>query len=220
MYYVTPMFTIHYFDTVNLKDISFQSPKKVQNRYRSAARYGKDKLLVQSPRIQCSPTETNGVKYLDITVDNKSFLDFLVSIDELCINTASANSLTWFGRKINEDTIRNSYRSPLSVGRNGTHLTAKLQYDEYGEIATRVFDEFANEISMDEIYKKPETQNEAIILELNGFWFGKSAMRCEWSVVQIKQFQDETATVELQADSETEEDNTFFSPDEIIYDEE
>lgn len=208
------MYQIHYFDSVETDKIEFQSPKKVQNRYRSTARYNKDKLLVQSPRVRglC-----NDDGQLDITIEeNKAFLDFLVSIDELCVKTAESNSQVWFGRKLSYDIVRKSYRSPLSVGRNGAHLMAKLQYDEYGEVATRVFDEYANEISLEDVSDNCDC---AIILELSGFWFGKTAMRCEWSVVQIKLYNDENATVELQVDSETEEENTFFTPDEIIYDE-
>lgn len=210
------MYTVQYFDKVDTGTIRFQKPKKIHTRYRSAARFrdSNGPILVQSPRIQYSLKDDG--QHLDILVTDDEFRKFLVSVDELCVRVAHENSESWFGRTFTPDVIRNSYRSPLSVGRSGTHLQAKFQFDEYGEISTRLFDEFANPV--DEIVPDGDTIDAAMILELNGFWFGKSAMRCEWSVVQIKQFRDENAAVELQNDSETEEENTFFRPDEIVYD--
>lgn len=209
---------VHYYENIRVGDIQLTNPRKLNNKYRSSVRG--QRLFVQSPQNLSGQIKhaDDGTKIFDINLDSSvlSFVDFIQSIDEHCIDLICEHSEQWFkGRKLCDDIVRRVFRSALVSGRDGTQLKTKFQYDDYGDEVTCVFDELSN------IYEDPKENVDyqcSVILEFNGCWFGKSEMHSEWSVAQIKIYDDasDQPSVDILPDSDSDE---YYDPDAIVFDE-
>ncbi len=102
----------------------------------------------------------------------------LSEYDEDIIAQAEKNSESWFGRKIDKDSIKNAFDSSVSAG----ILEAPLA-KRNSTVATKFFDENKNEVSSDILV--PGTKCD-ILVELAGLWFIKKSFGPVWRVVQVR----------------------------------
>lgn len=208
------MVKIHYFDKVNVDNIDYMKPKKLQTQYRSAIYYcGLRGLFIQSSKIsKIQQFKRTNLKYLNVTIDDGAFLKFIKTIDMHSKKTISKKSMDWFGAKLTNATVKHSYKSPLK--RNNNTAEFMLKYDEYGDIVTQIYDELGNELCLDNLN---DYSCYSMILELNGLLFCKSEMLCEWSILQIKCFCDNDIPLPL-PEVEHKANDEFFNPYDIVYD--
>ena len=74
------MTTISYKD-INLDDLILSSPEKIGDCYMCNLYNDDDLLYIQTPYCKINEiVEENGEKFIDVEIDNKGFIDFLLEI--------------------------------------------------------------------------------------------------------------------------------------------
>lgn len=210
---------------INIDNIIFEKPKKLHDNYRSNIKYRTktdiQPIYIKTPKLFCSAKikqHEQGYHYIDFIVDiskNKDFHNFLLSVDETCINQIANKSDKWFGKAIKKNAVENSYRSPLKANRAGINLRARLIYDEYQELSTQIYDSYLNNINIDEI--EPNTKIIAI-LTISGLWISRYATEVRWSVVQMKIFDENNSKLsDYVIDDDSENEEEYYNGNEIIY---
>lgn len=101
--------------------------------------------------------------------------DKVDAIHEMNIQNAIGNSQEWFGKKLQEKTLRAAYT------REDTLSAERIP-------GTQVFDHEKTRVDIDTLTSGDKC---SVIVEFAGLWFAKKAFGPRWNIVQVKKYQPE-----------------------------
>ena len=102
------------FKDIITDDLTFTSPEKLGNCYICNLYNDDDLVYVQTPILKIlninlsNDREDNN--YIDVSCDNKQFIDFLLEMDTNCVESTFHNSEEWFKKDIPYEAIDNMYK--------------------------------------------------------------------------------------------------------------
>jgi hypothetical protein len=181
-------------ENIDIDETRFSEPR--QNRTGSqsvhvsyqpgaSSRYD-EKIVLQSPTVMIpfGVSEFKGNYYLDMSVRDNTFVQFIKNFEEKVINQAHIKSEEWFGKQITKDTIVQMFKSNMRETKKGFPeiFKAKLYMND-GEYEGDVYDINKNEIKIDALEKMSKIQ---VIVELVGIYIIPNAFGVTWKVSQIK----------------------------------
>tara|TARA_B110000971_G_scaffold94053_1_gene96694 strand:- start:320 stop:1060 length:741 start_codon:yes stop_codon:yes gene_type:complete len=102
------------FKDITTDDLTFTSPEKLGNCYICNLYNDEDLVYVQTPilkifNINLSNDVEEDDNYIEVSCDNKQFIDFLLEMDENCVESTFRNSTEWFKKNIPYEAIDNMY---------------------------------------------------------------------------------------------------------------
>ena len=147
---------------------------------------GKDRIMLQTPAMvmpfgvtpyQDAPngdiqSYSVDVSFRTADVDPKvaDFLQRIQALDELLVDTATANSEAWFGKKMSKELVREFYRKLIN-DKNPAYppvLKIKVGVGMNGEPAAEFFDEARKPVSIEYLGKGSTVK---MICEVSSVWF-------------------------------------------------
>ena len=122
--------------------------------------------------------QLNGVTVSDVSDDTVTFSlqdhDLLAAFDDGIVSSAKDNSQEWFGRNVQEATLKKAYQTAVDEGSLSTTIMKEK---------LRIYDCDKNRVEVDALV--PGTVCN-VVVELNRIWFVKRNFGPEWFTVQIK----------------------------------
>ena len=101
------------FKDISCDDLTFTYPERLGNCYMCNLYYDENLVYVQTPILEVNNIEINNdnndESYINISCDNKQFIDFLLEMDENCVKSTFNNSCEWFKKDIPYEAIDNMY---------------------------------------------------------------------------------------------------------------
>jgi len=179
---------------INLDEIRFSDPR--HNRTGSQSVYvnyspgatsrNEERITIQSPTVMIpfGVSEFKGSYYLDISVRDDVFVDFIKYMDAKVIKQAVIKSEEWFGRQLPEEEISTMFRPSIRETKPGFPpiFKAKLFMNE-GEYEGDVYDMNKNLVSLGSLEKMSRIQ---VMVELVGIYIVPKAFGITWKISQIK----------------------------------
>jgi len=105
------------FKDIITDDLTFTSPEKLGNCYICNLYNEDDLVYVQTPILKILNINlSNGEEdnnYIDVSCDNKQFIDFLLEMDTNCVESTFHNSEEWFKKDIPYEAIDNMYKERI-----------------------------------------------------------------------------------------------------------
>ena len=105
------------FKDIITDDLTFTSPEKLGNCYICNLYNDDDLVYVQTPILKILNINlSNGEEdnnYIDVSCDNKQFIDFLLEMDTNCVESTFHNSEEWFKKDIPYEAIDNMYKERI-----------------------------------------------------------------------------------------------------------
>jgi len=107
------------FKDITTDDLSFTSPEKLGNCYICNLYNDDDLVYVQTPILKISninlsnDVEEGDDNYIEVSCDNKQFIDFLLEMDENCVESTFHTSKEWFKKDIPYEAIDNMYKERI-----------------------------------------------------------------------------------------------------------
>ena len=98
------------------KDLTFTNPERLGNCYICNLYNDDDLVYVQTPILKISNinlSDDNDENYIEVSCDNKYFIDFLLEMDENCVQSTFNNSGEWFKKDIPYEAIDNMYKERI-----------------------------------------------------------------------------------------------------------
>ena len=178
------MTTISYKDT-NMDDITLTKPEKIENCYICNLYHNDDLLYIQTPYCKINEiVEENGEKFIDVEIDNKGFIDFLLEIDENNVKNTFNNSNEWFGKDIPYEAIENMYEEQEIFETDNNKFSMKFKIPQIdGKIQCNIYNENKELIDIENLNDK---LNLVLILHIKGLRILKESFNLEYYINQIK----------------------------------
>ena len=107
------------FKDIITDDLTFTSPEKLGNCYICNLYNDDDLVYVQTPILKISninlsnDVEEGDDNYIEVSCDNKQFIDFLLEMDENCVESTFHTSKEWFKKDIPYEAIDNMYKERI-----------------------------------------------------------------------------------------------------------
>ena len=99
---------------INTDDLTFTNPEKLGNCYICNLYNDDDLVYVQTPILEISNINfSEDGNYIEVSSDNKQFIDFLLEMDENCVRSTFNNSGEWFKKDIPYEAIDNMYKERI-----------------------------------------------------------------------------------------------------------
>ena len=99
---------------INTDDLTFTNPEKLGNCYICNLYNDDDLVYVQTPILEISNINLSEEdNYIEVSSDNKQFVDFLLEMDENCVQSTFNNSEEWFKKDIPYEAIDNMYEERI-----------------------------------------------------------------------------------------------------------
>ena len=99
---------------INTDDLTFTNPEKLGNCYICNLYNDDDLVYVQTPILEISNINlSEDDNYIEVSSDNKQFVDFLLEMDENCVQSTFNNSEEWFKKDIPYEAIDNMYKERI-----------------------------------------------------------------------------------------------------------
>jgi hypothetical protein len=188
------------FEDVNIKSITFSELETYRRHSFSKAKYGMNGKHVQflTPilegisKITYHPT---GQEYIDcqISDDDDAFYNFLVKMDEMCINGIVKNSKRWFGKDqtIKRSKVEKAYRS-IFVDYDPNVIRLWFPSKRHVPIYTR------DRHKIKTIYPKSKLR---FLLSLRGIWINDRYVGSLWEIDAAFVVEDPRYTVHIRKTS-------------------
>lgn len=160
---------------------------------------GKDPIRIQTPAMVMpfgvTPYQENpggdiqsysvDVSFRTADTDPKvaDFRAKIEQLDEIMINTATANSEAWFGKKMNHELVSEFYRKLIN-NKNPQYppvLKVKVGVSVTGEPNAQFYDENRNPVSIEYLSKGSTVK---MICELSSIWFVNKTFGATFRLVQ------------------------------------
>jgi len=105
------------FKDITNDDLTFANPERLGNCY-ICNMYNDDELVyVQTPILEITninlSDDDDNENYIEVSCDNKPFIDFLLEMDENCVQSTFNNSGEWFKKDIPYEAIDNMYKERI-----------------------------------------------------------------------------------------------------------
>ena len=99
---------------ITTDDLTFTNPEKLGNCYICNLYNDDDLVYVQTPILEISNINlSEDDNYIEVSSDNKQFIDFLLEMDENCVQSTFNNSEEWFKKEIPYEAIDNMYKERI-----------------------------------------------------------------------------------------------------------
>ena len=96
------------------EDLTFTNPERLGNCYICNLYNDDDLVYVQTPILEISNINlSDDENYIEVSCDNKYFIDFLLEMDENCVQSTFNNSGEWFKKDIPYEAIDNMYKERI-----------------------------------------------------------------------------------------------------------
>lgn len=185
------------FQNANVGKIEYTipAPSSFDSQFSSMSyRLSKRKLtpiIIESPRLKtCSGIiNVHGKYYMDLELQLSNVLcsqfhDFVLSIDDKNILTCQVNSIEWFSKQIEYETIEEYYKKKIDIHRSGCNPTMRVELPSRNNIiTTEIYDASKNLIYASHINKGDDV---VALLHLSGLRFYSKVFYPEWKIIQLK----------------------------------
>jgi len=181
------MTTISYKD-INLDDLTLSSPEKIGDCYMCNLYNDDDLLYIQTPILKVNDIiEENDEKFIDVEINDKLFIDFLLEIENNNIKYTFNNSKKWFNKEIPYDAIDNMYEEQeiFEIDEDDKikyNMNFKIPIIE-DKVQCNVYDENKEIINMDKINSGT---NVILLLHFKGLRILKESFCLDCYINQIK----------------------------------
>ena len=102
------------FKDITSDELTFTNPEKLGNCYICNLYNDDDLVYVQTPILEISNINlSEDDNYIEVSSDNKQFVDFLLEMDENCVQSTFNNSGEWFKKDIPYEAIDNMYKERI-----------------------------------------------------------------------------------------------------------
>ena len=102
------------FKDITSDELTFTNPEKLGNCYICNLYNDDDLVYVQTPILEISNVNlSEDDNYIEVSSDNKQFIDFLLEMDENCVQSTFNNSEEWFKKDIPYEAIDNMYKERI-----------------------------------------------------------------------------------------------------------
>ena len=99
---------------ITTDELTFTYPEKLGNCYICNLYNDDDLVYVQTPILEISNINlSEDDNYIEVSCDNKQFVDFLLEMDENCVQSTFNNSEEWFKKDIPYEAIDNMYKERI-----------------------------------------------------------------------------------------------------------
>ena len=174
-------------------------------------------IYIQTPKLKvaCDLVNNDARSFLELEIDKEHihFYEFINNIDDKNIESVHSKSEVWFDKKIPMDVIDDFYTTPIKMRKLNRTPTTKFKIPLLkNNKGCDLFGEDSNPITFDLIKKNVEV---ICILELVGIKFYKQRFECEWNVVQLRAYTNQSLERECMindsflSDNEDIEENVF-----------
>lgn len=108
------------FKDITSDELTFTNPEKLGNCYICNLYNDDDLVYVQTPILEISNINLSEEdNYIEVSSDNKQFVDFLLEMDENCVQSTFNNSEEWFKKDIPYEAIDNMYKERIIESDDG-----------------------------------------------------------------------------------------------------
>lgn len=176
------------FKDISCDDLTFTYPERLGNCYMCNLYYDDNLVYVQTPILEINNIEINNdnndESYINISCDNKQFIDFLLEMDENCVKSTFNNSYEWFKKDIPYDAIDNMYNEiDVEMNEEETIYYTKLKLPVINnKIQCNTYNRDQDIIDIDDINGK----NVIMILHFKGLKILKNNFYLDCYINQIK----------------------------------
>ena len=102
------------FKDITSDELTFTNPERLGNCYICNLYNDDDLVYVQTPILEISNINlSEDDNYIEVSSDNKQFVDFLLEMDENCVQSTFNNSGEWFKKDIPYEAIDNMYKERI-----------------------------------------------------------------------------------------------------------
>ena len=101
---------------ITTDELTFTNPERLGNCYICNLYNDDDLVYIQTPILEISNinlSDDNDENYIEVSCDNKHFIDFLLEMDENCVQSTFNNSGEWFKKDIPYEAIDNMYKERI-----------------------------------------------------------------------------------------------------------
>ena len=99
---------------ITTDELTFTNPERLGNCYICNLYNDDDLVYVQTPILEISNINlSEDDNYIEVSSDNKQFIDFLLEMDENCVQSTFNNSEEWFKKDIPYEAIDNMYKERI-----------------------------------------------------------------------------------------------------------
>jgi hypothetical protein len=213
------MSTYSYKDIVS-EDLTFTNPERLGNCYICNLYNDEELVYVQTPLLEVSninlSDEDDEENFIEVTCENKQFIDFLLDMDENCVQSTFNNSSNWFKKDIPYEAIDNMYKEK-NIESNNEETSFQTRFKlpiVNNKVQCNIYNKDREIIDIDELKSK----NVIMILHFKGLKILKDSFSLECYINQIKEIDTKKYNIlNNYAIIEDEEEDTI---DENMFNEE
>ena len=104
----------YYYRDITTDELTFTNPERLGNCYICNLYNDDDLVYVQTPILEISNINfSEDDNYIEVSSDNKQFIDFLLEMDENCVRSTFNNSGEWLKKDIPYEAIDNMYKERI-----------------------------------------------------------------------------------------------------------
>jgi hypothetical protein len=163
---------------MDLDNITYHIPKKIDGKYIGSVLYNNDKIRVKTPFLKCmnaiNISENRCYIEFELDTNDKDLYDFFADLDDLNMHHAYQNSEKWFGNQFPLDIIDEYYKRFIRYNSKlqRPYIKINIPYSKNGGIL------------LDNINKDDFKLNNLMSLNLvhDGIRFFKQQFTSEWSL--------------------------------------
>lgn len=179
-------------DEIPLKELSYDSPVKIGNFYRSNVNYeDKNYIIIQTPPLDLAEVDAHRIELrLNDKRCSKIVYNILRSIEGNTINYITEHMKPWFGRVASINQIRSQFRSILQTSVNDTDQSIKSEYFSTNftlqlrrDKNLEVYNEEKEKLLPEDLIKG---NNVECLIKLGGILFGRGGSKLDMKVCQIR----------------------------------
>ena len=183
------MTTISYKD-LNTEDLVFNTPERLGNSYICNLYHDDNLIYVQSPIlniVNISRSNDDDNNYIEVISDNKQFIDFLLEMDEKCVECTFNNSENWFKKDIPYEAIDNMYKErDVYEGDNESTYSTKFRIPILNEtVQCNIYNNDKEIIDIDAL-NNGNNKSIIMILHFKGLRILKESFYLDCYINQIK----------------------------------
>ena len=178
------MYSIQKCEDIDIEEFTFNSPKKVHDKYISSVLLDNKTAYIQLKDVETMSGfyESNGKYKIDIKLDDENYYNFFMNLEMLCISRVHEYYPKWSGIETNDDTLDSSFVSYLKLKGMDTILTLPIEIND-DEFGCEVYNSKKQRVSCNNV---KENDNISLIIRFNGIKFARTQFATFWSISQIK----------------------------------
>jgi hypothetical protein len=211
------MSTVSYKDLL-IDDMTFSNPERIGNSYMCNLYHDDSLVYVQTPIlkiININLSDEEDENYIEVSTDNKSFIDFLLEMEDNCVKCTFNNSNEWFKKDIPYEAIDNMYKEKDVYEDDNKYLTKFKLPVLNNNIQCNIFNKDKEIVDIKDLNEK----SIIMILHFKGLKILKESFHLDCYINQIKVIDTNKFNI-LNEYSIIEDNDEFNVIDENMFSEE